>query len=66
MNRDSSGAVIIPPIMGAAIRLMTSEPCTGSPEYWQQTRNDHRHGHGFRPDTQYGTMIEGFIKGLPV
>ena len=26
MNSDSSGAVIIPPIIGAAIRLMTSEP----------------------------------------
>lgn len=26
INSDSSGAVIIPPIIGAAIRLMTSEP----------------------------------------
>ena len=26
INSDSSGAVIIPPIIGAAIRLITSDP----------------------------------------
>lgn len=45
---DSSGAVSMPPIIGAAMRLITSEPVPGPDEDREQAREDNRNGHRLR------------------
>jgi hypothetical protein len=45
-NRESKGAVIMPPIMGAAIRRMTSDPVPVPIMIGNQAGDDGGHGHG--------------------
>ena len=50
---DSSGAVIIPPIIGAAIRCITSDPVPPPHHNRQQPGHNRRHGHHFRAHAQH-------------
>ena len=55
-SMDTSGAVIMPPIRGAAMRRMTSEPVPPPSMIRQQCRDDDRNRHGLGAHAQYGAF----------
>ena len=55
---ESSGAVIIPPIIGAAIRLITGAGAVAEDD-GQKAGDDHRHGHGQGTNAQDGPVVDG-------
>jgi hypothetical protein len=58
-NRESNGAVTMPPTMGAAMRLITSLPAPPPSKYWQQTGDDHGHSHGLGAHALHSAFTNG-------
>ena len=56
---DSSGAVIMPPIIGAAMRCMTSLPAPAPQHDRQQAGDDHGDRHGLGSDAQDRALADG-------
>jgi hypothetical protein len=60
-NIDSSGALIMPPTIGAAMRCITSLPA--APHDGQQAGEDHRHRHGLGAHAQHRAFADGVEQG---
>ena len=56
---ESRGAVSMPPIIGAAIRLITSEPVPWPRRIGSQAGEDHRDGHRLGPHAKDGAVAHG-------
>lgn len=61
-NIESSGAVTMPPTMGAAMRLIVSEPVPPPPHDREQTRQNHRDGHGLGPDSLHRALLDRVVQ----
>jgi hypothetical protein len=55
----NSGAVTMPPTMGAAMRVMTSEPVPCPIRMGNKTRHNHGNSHGLRPHAHDGALANG-------
>jgi hypothetical protein len=52
----------MPPIIGTAMRCITSEPSTGAPQDWQQARHDGDDRHHLRPHAFDGAEHDGGLQ----